>query len=170
MRKFNNALAISFAIGLSLTFSVDRSPAQDRENPPVIEMTRSRPMDRIIIKAVATIMDEQHFSGHPLDDDISGRAFDQMIRSLDPLKLYFLKSDIEQFKANRTRLDDFAKVGDMDFARVVFKIFLKRVDERIAMAHAHIDAEHDFTLDEKWKKRIKNDPRISHYLYEPNEG
>lgn len=150
MRKFNNALALSFAIGLSLTFSIDRSPAQERENPPVIEMTRSRPMDRIIIKAVATIMDEQHFSGHPLDDDISGRAFDQMIRSLDPLKLYFLKSDIEQFKANRTRLDDFAKVGDMDFARVVFKIFLKRVDERIAMAHAHIDAEHDFTLDEKY--------------------
>ena len=26
-----------------------------------------------------------------------------------------------------------------------------------------------FTRDEKRKKRIKNDPRISHYLFEPSE-
>ncbi len=123
--------------------------AEDDDNPRVEVMTSTRPMDRLIVKTVAQIMDEQHFSKHPLDDEISSRAFDHMLRSLDPLKLYFLQSDVDKFKANKTRLDEFAKAGNMDFARVVFKVFLQRVDSRVAMAHEQIDAEHDFMLDEK---------------------
>ncbi|RMF40249.1 MAG: tail-specific protease [Planctomycetota bacterium] len=123
--------------------------AVDRDNPLVEEMTRTRPMDRTIIKTVARIMDRQHFSKHPLDDEISERAFKQFLRALDPLKLYFLQSDIDEFSKNKTQLDDFAKAGDMDFARRVFLRFLQRVDERVEQAHRFIDMEHDFTVDEK---------------------
>ncbi|GIW99717.1 MAG: tail-specific protease [Pirellulaceae bacterium] len=123
--------------------------AVDPDNPLVEEMTHSRPLDRIIVKTVAQLMDRQHFSKHPLDDEISERAFHQFLRSLDPLKLYFLQSDIEEFAKDKRQLDDFAKAGNMDFARKVFKRFLQRVDERVEMAHRFIDMEHDFTVDEK---------------------
>ena len=36
----------------------------------------------------------------------------------------------------------------MEFAVEVFKVFLSRVDQRVEMAHRHIDAEHDFSVDE----------------------
>ncbi len=94
-------------------------------------------------------MRDQHLSKHRLDDEISKRAFDTFLRSFDPLKMYFLQKDIDTFVANREQFDDFALKGDMNFAILVFKVFLKRVDERVAMAHEEIDREHDFTVDEQ---------------------
>lgn len=120
-----------------------------QDAPRIQDMTSIRPNDRIIIKSVADIMDHQHLSKHDLDDEISKRAFDQFFRSLDPLKLYFLQSDIDGFMKHQTLLDDDARKGNGQFELDVYKVFLKRVDERVAMAHEEIDREHDFTVDEK---------------------
>lgn len=146
--RFGSLLILSLGfVGLSTT--PRDAVAEDRENPRVEDMTSTRSMDRLIILTVAQIMDEQHFSKHPLDDEISNRAFETFLNSLDPLKLYFLQSDIDKFVANKTKLDEFAKVGNMDFARVVFKVFLQRMDSQVEVAHQQIDAEHDFTISEK---------------------
>lgn len=123
--------------------------AKERANPPVEEMTSARPMDRTIIRTVAQLMERDHLSKQPLDDQISLRAFEKMLDSLDPLKLYFLQEDVDAFKANKTQIDDFARSGSMDFAIQVFKTFLVRVDERVKMAQELIEVEHDFTIDEK---------------------
>jgi carboxyl-terminal processing protease len=140
-------------LGLLSIFACAALPADaqqsDRENPRVQDMTAGRALDRTIIKTIAEYMHSQHLSKHPLDDEISERAFDQLLKSLDSMKIYFLQSDIDGFKANRDRLDEFARAGDMGFAIDVFKIFLKRVDERIAQAHELIDQEHDFTVNEE---------------------
>lgn len=94
-------------------------------------------------------MRDQHLSRHKLDDEISARAFDTYLKSFDPLKMYFLQSDIDGFVANREKIDDFANKGDMTFAIQVFKTFVKRMDERALMAHEEIDREHDFSIDEQ---------------------
>ena len=120
-----------------------------QEIPQVQNMAAIRGNDRIIIKSVAGIMDNQHLSKHDLDDEISKRAFDQFLRSLDPLKLYFLQSDIDVFMKHQTTIDDDARKGVGEFYLDVYKTFLKRVDERVAMAHEEIDREHDFTVDEQ---------------------
>lgn len=120
-----------------------------RDNPAVEEMTGPRPLDRTIIRTVAKIMDQQHLSKRRLDDEMSGRAFDQFLQTLDPGKLYFLQSDISEFEKDKTRLDEFALQGRMDFAIDVFKRFLKRVDEQVDVAHRQIDAEHDFSVEEQ---------------------
>ncbi len=144
-------VAIS-CLGLLTLLAVTAGPVAaqqaERENPRVQDMTQGRALDRTIIRTIAEYMHSQHLSKHPLDDEISSRAFDQLLKSLDSMKVYFLQSDIDAFQANRNRLDDFAKAGDMGFAIEVFKVFLKRVDERIAMAHELIDQEHDFTINE----------------------
>ncbi len=116
--------------------------------PRVEDLAAQRSLDRVIIKNVSIIMDNQHLSKHALNDEISQRAFDQFLRMLDPLKLYFLQSDIDTFKKYQTLLDDDAKKGNEEFAINVYKVFLKRVDERVAMAHQEIDRDHDFTIDE----------------------
>ena len=117
--------------------------------PRVEEMTTARSADRQIIMGVAKIMRDQHLSKHKLDDEISTRAFDTYLKSFDPLKLYFLQSDVDGFAGSREKIDDFAGKGDMAFAIQVFKTFVKRMDERVAMAHEEIDREHDFTIDEQ---------------------
>ncbi len=145
----NTALVALGLLGMALSITpIAAAQPGKRENPRVQDMTAGRALDRTIIKTIAEYMHSQHLSKHPLDDEISERAFDQLIKSLDSMKVYFLQSDIDGFKANRDRLDDFARAGDMNFAIEVFKVFLQRVDERVAMAHELIDQEPDFTLDE----------------------
>ncbi|QDV25416.1 carboxy terminal-processing peptidase [Aureliella helgolandensis] len=141
-------LLASFA-GLWVAGNIVVAQQAPRENLAVQDMTTARPLDHTIIQTVARYMDRQHLSKHRMDDEISKRAFDQFLRALDPLKLYFLQSDIEAFHSSLTRLDDYALAGKMDFAIDAFKTFLKRVDERVEMAHAAIDSEHDFTVAEK---------------------
>ena len=125
------------------------------DGPPVEQMEKSRSRDETIVRVVATLMNKKHLAGHPLDDEIAGRAFDSLIRSLDPLKVYFLKSDVQEFEKSRNKIDDIAKTGKMDFAISLYKTFLKRLDERIAKAHEYIDAEQDFTIDESIVKDAK---------------
>jgi carboxyl-terminal processing protease len=145
-----NTALVALGILTSILVAMPAAAAQngDRENPRVQDMTAARALDRTIIKTIAEYMHSQHLSKHPLDDEISERAFDQLLKSLDSMKIYFLQSDIDGFKTNRDRLDEFARAGDMGFAIEVFKVYLKRVEERVAMAHELIDQEHDFTIDE----------------------
>ena len=59
--------------------------------------------DRQITLTVRILMTRQHLTKHKLDDEISQRAMITFMKTLDPMKLYFLQSDIDEFDA-RTRL------------------------------------------------------------------
>ncbi len=131
--------------------------------------------DQLVSKMVATLMQRDHLSSRALDDTISERAFDQFIKMLDPMKVYFLESDIEEFNQWKDQLDDQMVDGDFSAAFAVFKRFLDRVDQRTALALEMIDVDHDFSIDEdivtdrdliefprneeearnRWRKRIK---------------
>ncbi len=149
LKNFSAIISLSLVALAAATLSLTAAQGQTRDNPRVQDMTAGRALDRTIIKTIAEYMHSQHLSKHPLDDEISERAFDQFLKMLDSMKVYFLQSDIDAFKANRDRLDEFARAGDMGFAITVFKTFLKRIDERIAMAHELIDEPHDFTIEEE---------------------
>ncbi len=145
MRKVNLKLLTVGAIVSMIFLPV----ASADDVPRVQDMKSVRATDKIIIRGVAQIMNNQHLSKHELDDEISKRAFDQFFKALDPFKLYFLQSDIDGFMSSRLNLDDDVRRGNGDFAIKVFNKFLERVDERVKMAHEEIDREHDFTIDEK---------------------
>ncbi|TWT48324.1 carboxy terminal-processing peptidase [Botrimarina hoheduenensis] len=146
------------------------SPAAARpENPSA--------QDRQIALAVRLLMERRHLSRHPIDDEMSARCLDAFIETLDPWKLYFYQSDVDEFSRNRDRLDELFRRGDISFAHQVFTRYLSRVEERVATATQLVGAEHDFTIDEtmvsdrdatnypatpeeafeRWRKRIKFD-------------
>jgi carboxyl-terminal processing protease len=126
---------------------------------------------------VSALMDRKHMSAMRVDDEISQRAMEMFLKSLDPLKLYFYQSDIDQFASESKLIDDYIRVGDLRFAKRVFDVFLGRVEERIAWAQRFIDVAHDFSVDEtmvrdpekmtwatsqaeaeeRWRKRVKYD-------------
>jgi len=132
---------------------------------------------RSITLAVRMLMERSHLSQREIDDVISERALETLLKNLDPWKLYFYQSDVDEFMQNRHALDDMIRKGDINFAYTVFSRFLARVDERVATAIAQVDAPHDFTLDEemirdrdattypktpeeaaeRWRKRVKFD-------------
>lgn len=133
--------------------------------------------ERHISFLVAHLMDQDHLSDLQVNDETSERAFVKFVESLDAMKLFFLQSDIDEFAAEKFSIDDYVKKGDLRLARKIFKRFLQRVRERIAVAQQYVDAEHDFTVDEtmirdpekmtyakspaeadeRWRKRVKYD-------------
>lgn len=130
-----------------------------------------------IARQVVHMIEANQISQMPVNDKISERLVTQFVKDLDPQKLYFLKADIDQFSRYRDSLDDALKAGNVDFAFMVFNLYLQRLDERIAHALKLIDMPHDFTaqelmavdakeipwsatseeLNERWRKRIKYD-------------
>lgn len=128
--------------------------------------TKPSAEDRQITVAVATLMEKAHVSGHPLDDKISERCMDTLIKELDPLKLFFYQSDVDEFMAKRDELDNMAKKGDISFAYFVFSRFLARVDERVKQAEAELSKPHDFTIDEE----MVRDPKAATFAKTPEEA
>lgn len=140
------------------------------------ELGKTSPQLRNVAEIVSILMERQHMSKHSLDDEISERALRMYLRNLDPLKMYFLQSDIDEFTSRyREVVDDMLPKGDYSAAFAIFERFLQRVDHQVSVANEQIDAEHDFSLeeemvtdpdamsyattqeelDEVWRKRIK---------------
>lgn len=131
--------------------------------------------DRQITLTVRILMTRQHLTKHKLDDEISQRALVTFLKTLDPMKLYFLQSDIDEFDAKKNDIDDMINDGKLDFAFTVFDRLMERMGESVTVANHMIDEKHDFTadeylstdwdnltyaadratLDDRWRKRIK---------------
>ena len=128
--------------------------------------TQPSHMDRQITVAVAILMEKQHLTGQRLDDKVSERCLETFIKDLDPLKLFFYQSDVDEFMRNRTELDNQFKRADIRFAYDVFARFLARVDERIKIADAELNKQHDFTVDEQ----MIRDPKAATFARTPEEA
>lgn len=131
--------------------------------------------DEDTARLVTQMIPRFHLSQAEVDDAVSGRLLDGFIEQMDPQKLYFLQSDIDEFSKYRTTLDDMLKEGNVDFAYHVFDVFQERANAQIALAHRLIEQDHDFTkhetliasgddrawaqnqaeLDDRWRKTVK---------------
>ncbi len=145
--------------------------------PSLARPTGPSARDRQIALAVSLLMERQHLSQRQLDDEISERGLEALLKALDPWKIYLYQSDVDEFLAQKDNLDDMVKRGDIGFAHTVFERFLQRVQEGSVMALKQIDAPHDFTVDEsmirdrdkakyaksteelieRWRQRVKYD-------------
>ncbi len=133
--------------------------------------------DRHIAVAIRRQLEREHFLRKPIDDEIATRWFSSFLESLDPMKVYFLQSDVDSFVPKRQALDDLVKRGDVSFAYEVLDRFLQRVDARLPLIERLIQEPQDFTKPESiiidreattwakneaeaedlWRRRIKYD-------------
>jgi carboxyl-terminal processing protease len=132
----------------------------------VAKPTQPSAADRQITFAVATLMERTHLTGKMLDDEISERCLDTFVKELDPLKLFFYQSDVDEFRRRETLLDDAFKRGDIRFAYEVFERFLTRVDERVELAVTLLDQSHDFSIQDE----MIRDPEKATYAKTPEEA
>jgi carboxyl-terminal processing protease len=97
---------------------------------------------------------------------ISERAMDLYLKALDPLKLYFYQSDIDEFKQESTQIDDMVRAGDLSLAYKIFRRFVQRLDQRVAVAQELLDGNFDFTRNEE----IVTDPDTAQYATNDSEA
>lgn len=119
-----------------------------------------------VARLVTKLMQSDHLSRHPMDNQISERAFDLFAKSLDPMKVYFMQSDIDEFAISRLELDDQLKRGEFSTAFAMFRRFLERIDQRTAQAVELIEQDHDFTA----KEEMITDPDLLTYAKTEEES
>ena len=125
----------------------------------------------------AELLARYHYKGVPLNDALSGKIFDQYLKSLDSEKLFFIQADIERLSGDRTRLGDAILKEDLRVPFAIFNLYERRVIERFAYARALLKTGFDFQQNESyqyarekeawpqseadmgelWRKRVKND-------------
>lgn len=126
---------------------------------------------------VSNIVSYNHYTRRRLNDSISSEMFNGYIKALDDDKLYFLASDINKFEKYRLELDDYVQKGNINIAYDIYNVYKMRLLNRIDKALKLIaEGDYDFekkeyydsdreeaawakdesTLDEIWRKIIKN--------------
>ena len=85
--------------------------------------------DKLLIELISYVLDKWHFSAKDLDDDFSSHVYDDYIKVLDPLKRYFLKSDIKEFDKYKFAIDDQIKTSDITFFDLTYLRLMQRMEE-----------------------------------------
>jgi carboxyl-terminal processing protease len=106
-------------------------------------------VERRVTRSVAVLLERFHLARRALDDELAGRGLDNFFKSLDPMKIHFLQSDIDEFQAQRTKIDDQVRDGDIQLAFDIFARFQQRIEERNKIVDEVLNQKFDFTTDEK---------------------
>lgn len=118
-------------------------------NGSYAEVTEPVARDKYITMTVTALMKREHISKRSIDEEMSQRTLDNMLKMLDPQKVYFYQSDVDALRAQQSRLGEMFRSGEIKIAYVIFKTFLARVDERVAMIQELLHMPVDFTVDEE---------------------
>ena len=129
---------VAFAILLSLLAVAGCATAKKVPTPAQAGSTRFLPglNDGRISYITARLLEEYHYSRHPLDEEMSGKFFDGYLEALDPQHCYFLQSDIAEFGHYRTNLAtltiDNHSMANLKPACEIFQRYLQRLQQRVA--------------------------------------
>lgn len=126
---------------------------------------------------ITTILSRYHYKKVNIDDSLSSLLFNKYLKTLDFNRLYFIKSDINEFEKYRHTLDDDLLDGNIEPFFEIFNRYTLRMRERITYLDTILTKEFDFTfidsvevsredaewsenyftMNELWQKRIKSD-------------
>ncbi|MGN0854131.1 MAG: carboxy terminal-processing peptidase [Kiritimatiellia bacterium] len=159
----------------ALTLLAAPTPGWAEEGAPEV-----RPQDYYgrIAQRLAVMLPRNHVLQKPLDDEISRRAWTNLVSFYDFDRSVFLRDDLDRLAARDRSLDDELRAGDVSFGYDVHRLYCTRLRERIDFAtNLLATATWDFSVaedyrikrkdvewpatraaaEEHWRKRLKNE-------------
>ncbi|MCP4053224.1 MAG: tail-specific protease [Mesoflavibacter sp.] len=112
--------------------------------------------DKLLIQIITLALDQLHFEPKTVDDAFSKEIFEDYLEQVDPLKRYFLKSDIDDFKKYETEIDDQLKAYDISFFNAVHERLIKRQEEAKSYYKEILEKPFDFSKDEEYNADYEN--------------
>ena len=146
--------------------------------------------DKLLIDLITYVLEKGHYSPKDINDAFSKNIYRNFIAGVDPLKRYFLMSDIEEFKRYETSIDDQIKIKDVTFFNLVYSRLSQRIAEIEKMYPTILEQSFDYKMDEelnvdydkiayakdkkalrnRWRKQLKFSTISNYYdLIEENE-
>src|SRR5690606_9203302 len=106
--------------------------------------------DKLLIDLITYVLENGHYDPKIFNDEFSNQVFDNYIENLDPLKRYFLQSDIEEFNKYRGAIDDQIKTSDITFFNLTYDLLMQRMDEASVMYNDVLEPPFYYTQKEKF--------------------
>ena len=104
--------------------------------------------DKLLLDLITYVLEKGHYEPRAINDEFSKDVFKKFINGLDPLKRYFLASDIAEFKKYETQIDDQIKNKDLTFFNVVYDRFEERMKEVESIYPEILSKPFDFSKQE----------------------
>ena len=150
------------------------------KDAPTLDSVDVRPLPHYgrIGRKVIGILNRKHILAHPFDDEMSRKAWSNLVTQCDFSHSVFLQSDLDAWEPMQTQIDDALREGDVSFGFDVHRVFVKRLGERVAFVTNLLETQElDFSVQEDylfkrdkapwptttaeaediWRKRIKNE-------------
>ena len=150
------------------------------KDAPTLDSVDVQPLPHYgrIGRKVVGILNRKHILAHPFDDEMSRKAWSNLVTQCDYSHSVFLQSDLDAWEPMQTQIDDALREGDVSFGYEVHRVFVKRLGERVAFVTNLLETqEFDFSVQEDylfkrdkapwptttaeaediWRKRIKNE-------------
>ena len=131
------------------------------------------------LKEIIDVIEDRHYASRRYDDGLSAQHFTAYLDALDPQRMFFAADDIAVFSQWQLTLDNAGRAGDLAPAFTIFNNFHDELKDRLTEIlqtlpqmlegfdyeveeYLEIDrsampwAKDDAELDERWRKRLKN--------------
>ena len=109
---------------------------------------------------VTNFMALYHYEGMRIDDEISQRLFKNYFDALDYNRLFFLESDIQEFKAWENAFDEDLRTTpvNLDKAFKIYNRYAERVTERVKVVKSMLGKDFEFDKDEHYYINRNREP------------
>jgi carboxyl-terminal processing protease len=115
---------------------------------PSLPILAKDPDSTQVTIAVATLLEQVHYSKQRLNKDISKRLLRNYLEYLDYNHVLFTKEDVEQFESEWAEaLDSELVLGRTQAAQQIHTLFVKRVEERVHYAKQLLESELQYDTD-----------------------
>lgn len=148
-----------------------------QDSATVPSLLIQKPVDNHLLKLVTAISERAHINQEQIDNESSVEILGTFIETLDSLKVYFLKSDINYFQRYKYQIDESLINGNLEAVFDIFGVYRLRVQQRLSFSIDLINQINSFDTDESyefrsnnkvwprstdqlddiWRKRVKND-------------
>jgi carboxyl-terminal processing protease len=146
--------------------------------------------DKLLIDLITYVLEKGHYDPKEMDNVFSAGVYKDFINAMDPLKRYFLASDIEDFSVYETEIDDQIRNKDLSFFNLVFERYSKRQIESKKLYKEILSTVFDYSkeevinvdydkiayistkqqMKERWRKQLKFSTISNYYdLFEEKE-
>lgn len=112
--------------------------------------------DKLLIQIITLALEQLHFQPKDFNDEFSKDVFNTYLNRIDPLKRFFLKSDIEEFKAFEKQLDNQLLEYDIAFFNLTNERLVQRMAEAKNYYKEVLNKPFDFDKDEEINTDYEN--------------
>lgn len=112
--------------------------------------------DKLLIQIVTLALEQLHFQPKELNDEFSQDVYKTYLKRIDPLKRFFLQSDIDEFSKFEKEIDDQLKNYDIAFFNLTNERLVQRMEETKAVYKKVLSKPFDFNEKEVFNTDYEN--------------